>query len=360
VKLVIFGLSVSSAWGNGHATLWRGLLRSLIRRGHYPVFFEKDVPYYARNRDLWEIPGGKLILYSDWHEVLHAARCELRDAEVTMITSYCPDAVAASELMLDMDSGFRVFYDLDTPVTLAGLDRGENVAYVGENGLRDFHLVFSYTGGSALGELSSRLGAPHVEPLYGSVDPETHFPVESTARFEAGLSYLGTYAADRQAALEALLIEPARNMPEERFLLGGSQYPEGFPWMPNIHYAGHVSPPEHPQFYCSAKLNLSVTRQAMAAMGYCPSGRLFEAAACAAPVLTDDWEGLDCFFEPGREILVAAGTAEAIDHLSRSESDLRAIGSAARDRVLGEHTADHRALEFEAALDRALDPQGSR
>ena len=270
-----------------------------------------------------------------------------------MVTSYCPDAVAASELMVDAGAGFRVFYDLDTPVTLAGLERGDSVPYIGAGGLRDYHLVFSYTGGAALEQLSSRLGAQRVAPLYGSVDLETHYPVEPSPRYEAGLSYLGTYAADRQAMLETLFVEPARAMPEERFLLGGSQYPEEFPWTPNMHYAGHVTPPEHPQFYCSAKLNLSVTRKAMARMGYCPSGRLFEAAACAAPVLTDAWQGLDRFFEPGREILVATTTEEAVDHLSRSEADLRAIGKSARERVLDEHTADHRALEFEAALDGA-------
>jgi spore maturation protein CgeB len=322
------------------------------------VFFEKDVPYYARHRDFRNITGGELVLYTSWQEILPAARQAVRDAEVAMVTSYCPDSIAASELLIDADTGFRVFYDLDTPVTLAGLERGEEVPYIGPRGLRDFHLVFSYTGGTALDQLSTRLHAARVAPLYGSVDPESHYPVEPVSRFQADLSYLGTYAADRQAALEALFVEPARALPEERFLLGGSQYPEGFPWMPNIYYAGHVAPPEHPQFYCSAKLNLSVTREAMARMGYCPSGRLFEAAACGAPVLTDSWQGLDRFFEPDREILVADSAGAAIEHLSRSESDLRAIGQAARERVLDEHTADHRALEFEAALDSSFERCG--
>jgi spore maturation protein CgeB len=353
MKLVVFGLTISSSWGNGHATIWRGLARALTRRGHRFVFFERDVPYYAGNRDLWEIPGGELVLYPDWEEALPAARRHLADADVAMITSYCPDAVAASRLVLDSYAELKTFYDLDTPVTLARLDAGERVDYLPPDGLRGFDLVLSYTGGRALDALRDRLGARRVAPLYGSVDPEIHRAADPVAHYRADLSYIGTYAEDRQAALSALFIEPARLLPERRFSIAGAQYPQDFPWTPNIFFVRHLPPSEHPAFYSSSRLTLNVTRRAMAEMGYCPSGRFFEAAACGAPVLSDWWEGLDSFFDPWSEIIVARDTAQSVAAIETSDEQLRRIAAAARERTLAEHTAERRAEELEAALDGA-------
>ncbi|MGA1876429.1 MAG: glycosyltransferase [bacterium] len=355
MKLVIFGLTISSSWGNGHATLWRALCRSLARRGHRIAFFERDVPYYATHRDLVELPGVDLFLYSNWTDILPSAREQLAEAEVGMITSYCPDALAATDLVLSSPVLLRTFYDLDTPVTLERLKRGQQVDYIGSGGLSDFDLVLSYTGGLALKELQYRLFARRVAALYGSVDPELHRPV-SRANDWADLSYLGTYAEDRQAALNALLIEPARRLPHLRFAIGGSLYPAAFPWTRNIFYLWHVPPAQHPAFYCSSKLTLNVTRQAMADMGYCPSGRLFEAAACGVPILSDWWEGLDQFFEPGSEIIVAGETDEAIEAITRPSEQLAVIAKAARERTLDEHTSDHRALELETILESAFRP----
>ena len=225
MKLVIFGLTISSSWGNGHATLWRGLCKALARRGHEVVFFERDVPYYARNRDLTALPDGELCLYPNWEDALPLARWHLAGADVAMVTSYCPDGIAASDLVLDSAVSVRAFYDLDTPVTLARLEAGERVESIGPRGLGEFDLVLSYTGGRALSELQARLGARRVAPLYGSVDPEVYRRTEVAAQYCADLSYMGTYAADRQPALERLLVEPARRLPERRFLIGGAQYP---------------------------------------------------------------------------------------------------------------------------------------
>lgn len=354
MKLVIFGLSVSSSWGNGHATLWRGLCRALAERGHRVVFFERDVPYYAAHRDLTKLPGGELYLYREWEDVRPEAERQLADAEVGMVTSYCPDGIAATELVLDSPVEVRVFYDLDTPVTLDHLARGEAVPYIGAGGLAPFDLVLSYTGGAALEELRQRLGAERVVPLYGSVDPAVHRPVPPVGEYRADLSYLGTYAEDRQAAVEALLIEPARRLPERRFLIGGALYPRDFPWTNNIFFRRHVPPADHPAFYSSSTLTLNVTRRAMAAMGFCPSGRLFEAAACGTPILSDDWEGLDRFFEPGVEILVARSTDDAIAALQAPRDELARIARAARERALAEHTAEQRARDLEAALEGAV------
>ena len=353
MKLVIFGLTISSSWGNGHATLWRGLCRALARRGHEVVFFERDVPYYALNRDLVALPDGELCLYPNWDDGLPLARWHLADADVAMVTSYCPDGIAASDLVLDSAVSVRTFYDLDTPVTLARLEAGEPVDYIGPRGLGEFDLVLSYTGGRALTELQARLGARRVAPLYGSVDPEVYRRTAPALQYRADLSYMGTYAADRQPALEQLLVEPARRLPERRFLIGGAQYPEAFPWAGNIFFVRHLPPGEHPAFYSSSRLTLNITRAAMAQMGYCPSGRLFEAAACGAPLLSDAWVGLDAFFQPSSEILVAYDTDSAIRALELSDAELARIASRARERTLAEHTADRRAVELESAIEHA-------
>jgi spore maturation protein CgeB len=351
MKLVIFGLTLSSAWGNGHATLWRGLCRALGARGHDITFFEREMPYYAAHRDLLDPYGCRLRLYVRWDDVRHEALAVADAATVVMVTSYCPDGVAASQLALESHAALRVFYDLDTPVTLSRLKNGETVPYLPENGLCDFDLVLSYTGGRALAGLQSRLGARRVAPLYGSVDPDAHRRVRPTDRLRADLSYLGTYAADRQSRLERLFIEPARRRPDRRFVIGGSQYPEDFPWTGNIFYVSHMPPPDHPAFYCSSRLTLNVTRGAMAEMGYCPSGRLFEAAACGAPILSDEWEGLGTFFEPGLEILTASDTASALAALDRPTADLERMARRARERTLDEHTCESRARELETLVE---------
>jgi spore maturation protein CgeB len=349
MKLVVFGLTISSSWGNGHATLWRGLCNALIRRGHEVVFFERDVPYYAATRDLWELPGGRLHLYPDWADAIPTARLELRDADVGMITSYCADALAAAELLGD-SRALRTFYDLDTPVTLDALRNGKPVEYLGERRLQDFDLVLSYTGGGALDELRDRLGARRVAPLYGHVNPAVHHPVPPTDHYTCDLSYLGTYASDRQAALEALFIEPARLLPSRRFMIGGAQYPQEFPWTSNIFFRQHLPPALHPAFFCSSRMTLNVTRRAMAAMGFCPSGRLFEASACGIPLLSDSWEGLETFFTPGEEVLVARTTAEAIEAMSLSDAELARIARAAQERTLAEHTSAERAKQLEEII----------
>lgn len=352
MRLAIFGLSVSSTWGNGHAALWRGLIHGLLADGHRVTFFERDVPYYAENRDLFSLPeGGELVLYDDWNEMLPRARAALAGADAGMVTSYCPDGVEATRAVLDSRVPVRCFYDLDTPVTLARIEAGEQVNYLGPDGLSGFDLVLSYTGGLALDALRDRLGARRVAPLYGSVDPATHRPAPPRAEYAALLSYLGTYAADRQAALEQFFIEPARLRPNERFVIGGAQYPASFPWTPNIFFVRHLPPALHPEFYCSGRITLNVTRSAMARMGWCPSGRLFEAAACGVPILSDWWDGLDAFFEPGREILVARTTEDAIAALDLPEADLAVIARRARARVLSEHSAQRRAREMVSALE---------
>ncbi|MCU1261182.1 MAG: hypothetical protein JWO80_4067 [Bryobacterales bacterium] len=354
MKLVIFGLAVSSSWGNGHATLWRGLCRALSKRGHSVVFFERDVAYYSNTRDLTELPGGgDLILYSEWSDVAANATVHLTGADVGMVTSYCPDAQPASNAVLESGANLKVFYDLDAPVTLSRVRKGETVDYVGPRAFRDFDLVLSYAGGRTLTDLEQLLGARRVAPLYGSVDPAVHKPADSDPEFTADLSYLGTYSPDRDETLRKLLLEPARRSPERKFIIAGSMYGGDFPWLPNIYFVDHLPPARHPAFYCSAKVTLNVTRGPMAELGFCPSGRLFEAAACGVPVFSDRWEGLDTFYQPGSEILIGHSTEDAVEMLNRSPEELARIGRAARERTLADHTSDQRVKDLERILEAA-------
>lgn len=351
MRVVIFGLTVSSSWGNGHATLWRSLISAMLARGYTVIFFEKDVSYYADTRDLWTLPAGaSLRLYHDFDDVRAEAERAVREANLALVTSYCPDGRVASDLVLASTANVRGFYDMDTPVTLDSLRTGADVGYLPVEGLGGFDLVLSYTGGRALTELQTRLGARAVAPLYGSVNPKVHHPVPPVEAYRAELSYLGTYAQDRQASLERLFIRPAQRDPAKRFLIGGAQYPESFPWTENIFFTGHLEPSQHPAFFCSGRATLNVTRRAMAEYGFCPSGRLFEAAACGVPLLTDSWQGLEQFFTPGEEILPVNTPEDVLNTLSLSDSELKRVAEAAMAKVMREHTAECRVRDLERAL----------
>lgn len=354
MKIVIFGLTISSSWGNGHATLWRGLCKHLIRSGHDVTFFERDVPYYAGARDLHELRGGRLVLFTQWDDVKALARSELSDADAAIVTSYCPDGIDVTDLVLDQDRALRVFYDLDTPITLQMLRAGEPLTYIGPRGLGEFDLVLSFTGGDRIRrEFVERLGAADIVPFYGHVDPDVHCPAAPQPHYRSALSYLGTYAADRQDTLARLFVEVARQRSDLRFLIGGAQYPQDFPWSNNIYFVRHLPPAEHPAFFASSRLTLNVTRRAMADMGWCPSGRLFEAAACGVPIVSDSWDGLGEFLIPGEEVLIATETQDVRDALDLGDRELQVIASHARDRVLAQHSSSQRAAELIALFERA-------
>lgn len=353
MKLVVFGLTISSSWGNGHATIWRGLSRGLAVRGHNVVFFERDVPYYASHRDMTEPPGVELVLYESWEDIRKRAEVELQGADAAIVTSYCPDAIEACSLVLSSKASVRCFYDLDTPITLKAFESAGAAPYLPSYGLGAFDLVLSYTGGEALKGLVTLLGAKNVHALYGSVDMKAHSPVAPVQEYAADLSYLGTYAEDRQEALATLFIEPAERLPEKKFIIGGALYPLDFPWKPNIYFVRHVSPPSHPAFYCSSSFTLNVTRGAMKELGWCPSGRLFEAAACGVPVISDWWEGLDDFFALGSEIVIARSSEDVLAALDYCEAEIKRIGRRARERVLAEHTSMTRAAELELLIEKA-------
>jgi spore maturation protein CgeB len=353
MKLVIFGLTISSSWGNGHATLWRALVSALARRKHTITFVERYRSYYASARDNWVPPPGvRIKCYSSLDEILSEAPLELNSADLALFTSYCADGPAIAQLILDSRAAFKGFYDLDTPVTLHNTRRDAPVPYLPLGGLSEFDVALSYTGGRALNEFATRFGARQVVPLYGSVDPSAHFPVAPVEQFRGELSYLGTFAEDRQDSVNRLFLKTASRIPDQKFQLAGAQYPSSIPWRPNVIYNPHIPPPLHPAFFCSSRATINITRGVMAQYGYCPSGRMFEAAACGAPILSDNWEGLEAFFEPGREVLLVSDTDDVVRVLEMSDAELTLVAQAARERTLAEHTADQRAMQLESICER--------
>ena len=352
MRLAILGLSLSSSWGNGHATTYRALLRAFAARGHEILFLERDVPWYAGHRDLADPDFCDLAFYRELAD-LDRFRPAIAAADAVIVGSYVPEGVAVGERVCAWAGGVRAFYDIDTPVTLAKLAAGDH-EYVAPALIRAYDLYLSFTGGPTLALLEARYGAPAARALYCSVDPHAYPPLDREKRFD--LSYLGTYSPDRQPPLERLLIEPARRAPHLRFAVAGPQYPAGIDWPANVLRIEHLPPAEHPGFYAGSRYTLNVTRADMIRAGYSPSVRLFEAAACGTPILTDRWEGLDTVLSPGTEILPADTADDVLAVLEgRPEADRLRVAEAARARVMAAHTAAHRAAELEAHLAAAGD-----
>jgi spore maturation protein CgeB len=349
VRIVVLGLSITSSWGNGHATNFRGLVRALAGRGHDVLFLERDVPWYANHRDLAEPPFGRTELYSSVADLRQRFTADVAQADAVIVGSYVPDGVAVGEWVVATATGVRAFYDIDTPVTMAAL-RHDACAYLSTDLLRRYDLYLSFTGGPLLEHIERELGSPRARAFHCLVDPDAYRPADAVPpRWRWDLGYLGTYSDDRQPVVDALLCEPARRLGEGRFVVAGPQYPATVTWPANVERVEHLPPAEHAGFYAAQRFTLNVTRADMVAAGWSPSVRLFEAAACGVPVISDWWEGLDHFFRPGEEILIAADADEVLRHLADVDDERRAaIGGAARRRVLAEHTAVHRAAELEA------------
>jgi spore maturation protein CgeB len=232
--------------------------------------------------------------------------------------------------------------------------RQGSTEYLLQRHLPALDIYFTFTGGPALEELETTFGVPLAVPLYCSVDPERHHPLPSNPHFACDLSYMGTYAADRQPKIEKMLCVPARSLPQKGFIVAGPQYPESMEWPTNVRRIMHLEPKYHAALYSSSRLTLNVTRRDMVMAGYSPSVRLFEAAACGAAIVSDNWPGLDGFFTSGREILLSGGSEDVLRYVSGyDDAELKTIGNAARERVLASHSNQTRALEFERAVEIA-------
>lgn len=356
MNIVVFGLSITSSWGNGHATTYRSLLKALAARGHDITFFEKDVPWYAAHRDMAKPSFCRTILYRDTDE-LEDYVTVLAQADLIIMGSYVQHAGELTDRITTIAPPCFAFYDIDTPVTLAKLAKGD-YGYLHPSMIPRFDLYLSFTGGPLLHKLETDYGAQRARPLYCSVDPDLYYPLDqadiSPKTYELG--YLGTYSEDRQATVNELLIAPAKVQSDRLFCVAGAQYPESLNWPDNIDVSEHVPPHEHRNFYNTQRFTLNVTRRDMINAGYSPSVRLFEAAACGTPIISDYWQGLESFFDIGKEILVAQNRNQVLEHLNLAEGERVDMGRRLREKVMRTHTSAHRAQELEQHWEEAVEP----
>jgi len=348
LNIVILGLSVTSSWGNGHATTYRSLIRGLAQRGHRVLFLERDQPWYAGNRDEPRPAGTVTVLYNSVDELISRFERTVRDADLVIVGSYVPEGARVGEWVTSIARGRTAFYDIDTPVTLSNLKRGKD-DYITTALVAKYNCYLSFTGGPTLRLLETAYGSPMARVLYCSVDPQKYQRLARPTRWD--LAYLGTYSEDRQPTLDDLLLKPARESSGRRFAVAGPLYPDTIVWPDNVERITHLSPPEHSAFYGSQRFTLNVTRDAMKAAGYSPSVRLFEAGACGVPIISDWWPGLEEVFRIGKEVLVAEGPEDTLRYLhDLTEAQRFAIGEAARVRVLSEHSPRQRALQLEGYI----------
>jgi spore maturation protein CgeB len=345
MTIVILGLSITSSWGNGHATTYRALVRALALRGHDVLFLERDADWYAGNRDLPNPPYCRTRLYHSMQELRDRHTHDIHDAALVIVGSYVPEGIAAIDLVHRVAAGVTAFYDIDTPVTIQRLKRGD-ADYVSTAQIPRFDLYLSFTGGPTLEQLHGAYGARHPRALYCSVDPDLYYPEQVSCEFDLG--YLGTYSDDRQPVLDRLMLGAAREWSRGRFVVAGPQYPDAIEWPANVTRVTHLAPAEHRRFYNRLRYTLNVTRRDMVLAGYSPSVRLFEAAACGTPIISDQWEGLETVLACGKEVLIAQRQSDTLSYLRDIPEEQRMrIGLAARRRVLTTHTAAHRAVELE-------------
>ncbi len=349
MRVVVLGLSITSSWGNGHATTYRALLRELDRAGHDILFLERDQPWFADNRDLPQPEFCQAEIYRSIAELKRRFVHDIRDADCIILGSFVPNGTAIAEWITRIADGVTAFYDIDTPVTLSKLAE-DDCDYISPAVIPKFDLYLSFTGGPTLRQIGHRYRARRARALYCSVDADHYFPERVRKRWTLG--YLGTFSGDRQPALETLLVEVARRMLSDPFIVAGPQYPKTIRWPANVRRIEHLEPATHRAFYNAQRFTLNITRAEMVRAGWSPSVRLFEAAACGTPIISDAWPGLEEIFEPGREILIARTTEDVLRILRETpEAEARAIGRRARERVLAEHTAAHRASELERLIE---------
>jgi spore maturation protein CgeB len=348
LDIVILGLSITSSWGNGHATTFRALVRELSALGHNVLFLERDLPWYADNRDMPKLPWGRVEIYDKVAELRARFAQQVAKADVVIVGSYVPEGIDVGHWVNRTAHGVRAFYDIDTPVTLAKLERGD-CDYVTSALIAQYDLYLSFTGGPTLTRLEQQYGSPMARPLYCSVDTRQYYPERQPILWDLG--YLGTYSSDRQPPIERLMFTAARRWKGGRFAVFGPQYPTDLQWPANVLHDDHLAPAHHRAFYNRQRFTLNVTRADMVAAGYSPSVRLFEAAACGTSIISDYWVGLEEFFVPGEEILIAHNAADTLRYLRElPEQERLRICRRARDVVIHKHTSAHRAAELVANL----------
>lgn len=350
-RIAFFGSSLVSAYWNGAATYYRGLLKALSRLGYDVVFYEPDAYERQQHRDMPDPPWARVVVYPAEEAAVHACLDEARFADVVVKAS---GVGVFDELLEEAVAGLRapgrstVYWDVDAPATLDRMQRNPT------DPLRPlvpkYDLVLTYGGGEPVVEAYRAFGARRCIPIYNALDPETHHPVSSDGRFDGDLGFLGNRLPDREARVEEFFLRPAAEYPKKRFVLGGSGWHDK-PLASSVSYVGHVYTRDHNAFNCTPLAVLNISRESMARYGFSPATRVFEAAGAGACLISDAWEGLDLFLEPGREVLPARDGAEVLEHLQAlTPRRARVIGEAARRRVLSAHTYEHRARQVDELL----------
>ncbi|WP_050385565.1 CgeB family protein [Bradyrhizobium pachyrhizi] len=350
LSIVVIGLSVTSSWGNGHATTYRALIEALAQRDHRVTFLERDMPWYREHRDLATPSTWSVALYQSLPDLALKFGTLVSTADVVIVGSYVPDGIAVAEWVTTNARGITAFYDIDTPVTLAGLDRG--LPYLSAALIPRFDLYLSFAGGPVPKVVETEFGSPLARVLHCSADMDLYQGQQGEPKWELG--YLGTYSRDRQPSVERFLVAPACAMPDLQFVVAGSQYPD-MTWPENVARIDHLAPSQHAGFYSEQRFTLNVTRADMRALGFSPSVRLFEAAACGTPIISDRWTGIETILEPEAEIFLVDDSSDVIELLRNMPDERRrSIGAKARRRILAEHTPAHRARQLESYVQEAM------
>jgi spore maturation protein CgeB len=352
LQIAFFGSSLVSAYWNGAATYYRGLIRALHERGHWVRFFEPDAYERQQHRDMADPLWAEVVIYgvqgtAEVERALESARSAdviIKASGVGVFDEYLEAAVPD----LAGPDTLCVYWDVDAPATL---DRMRlNPSDPLRRQVPRYDLVLTYGGGDPVVEGYYAFGARQCVPIYNALDPQTHYPVAPDSRFEAALGFLGNRLPDREERVELFFLDAAKRLPEKGFLLGGSGWGDK-PRPGNVHYCGHVYTRDHNAFNCTPTAVLNISRESMARYGYSPATRVFEAAGAGACLITDDWKGIGNFLEPDREVLIAVDGAQVADHLAAlTPQRARAIGVSARKRVLSAHTYAHRAAQLDAVL----------
>jgi spore maturation protein CgeB len=353
LDIAFFASSLVSAYWNGAATYYRGIVRALAERGHRVTFYEPDAYERQQHRDMEDPSWARVVVYSAARpEHALAAVERARGADLVIKASgvgVYDELLEAAVLELQGPATWVVFWDVDAPATLDRM--AKNPADPFRALVPRYDLVLTYGGGSPVVNTYEAFGARECVPIYNALDPHTHFPVDTNPRFAGDLAFLGNRLPDREARVEEFFFDVAAALPARRFVLGGNGWGDK-PMTPNVTYVGHVFTRDHNAFNCTPSAVLNVNRESMARYGFSPPTRVFEAAGAGACLITDAWEGIELFLEPGTEVLVAGTGAEVADHLANLTPERAAsIGQAALRRVRSEHTYAHRCAELEAVLD---------
>lgn len=351
LKIAFFGSSIVSAYWNGAATYYRGIVKALHKMGHEVTFYEPDIYERQKHRDIEDPDWCNVVVYPEDKVSLRGLLRQASEADVIIKASgvgafdeFLEDAVT----QLKDENNIIIFWDVDAPATL---DRIESDSFDPFNELiPKYDLVLTYGGGQPVIDAYQRNGAKKCVPIYNALDTETHHPVEPEEKFEASLAFLGNRLPDREARVEEFFIKPAQNLPQEKFILGGSGWGDkGLP--SNVDYVGHVYTHDHNAFNCTPKAVLNISRDSMAKYGFSPATRVFEAAGAGACIITDYWKGIESFFEPDKEILVVKSGEEVEYVLSKLTAErAKEIGDAAYKKVLAKHTYEHRAKLLESVI----------